>query len=67
MLGNNIKMKQNLSIISAIFGQKLPKLGCYTMDNFVIPNTGMLHQWPIYIKWEISLYTQKNYCIYQQL
>ena len=44
MLRNNIKMKQNFLILSAIFGRKLLKLDCYTMENFVIPKTGMLHQ-----------------------
>ena len=39
MFRNNTKMKQIFPILPAIFGQKRLKLGCYTMDNFVIQKT----------------------------
>ena len=53
---NKYYNETNFPILSSIFGRFYQNMGCYTMDNFVIPKTGMLHQWPFYIKRKIPLY-----------
>lgn len=57
-------MKQNFPILPAIFGQKLLKLGCYTMENFVIPKTELLHRGDYFTLKEKCLYLLKRTITY---